>query len=132
MTTPHRRGVKPLWFGELLAEPTSEPSLVICPECGSRPHVPTAFCTRCGRELLIGREMCEPLPVGTWMADSTALSELTTEPIQGIHQPAPQSTPVHRSSQPTAHHSTPVKEMVGSERAEWIDRVWCSAAGVVR
>jgi hypothetical protein len=27
---------------------------------------------------------------------------------------------------------TPVHEMVGSERADWIDRVWCSAAGVAR
>jgi hypothetical protein len=104
-----------------------------CSECGSHPHAPTAFCTQCGRDLLAARETSEPLPVGRWTPDSAQLSDRTTEPILGVLRPTPpSSTPLHPTSQPTARPSTPVKKMVGSERTEWIDRVWCSAAGVAR
>jgi hypothetical protein len=72
------------------------------------------------------------LSVGSWTPEAALLSDRTTESVLGLGRPLPrQSTPTRRSS-PTAHPSTTVKEMVGSERAEWIDRVWCSTAGVSR
>jgi hypothetical protein len=133
MTTPHRRASKALWFNDFSGKRRGEPSVMTCPECGSHPHAPAAFCTHCGTDLLAARETCEPLSVGSWTPDSAQLSDRTTEPILGVRrQPPPPSAPVHPASQPNAHSSTPVKEMVGSERAEWIDRVWCSAAGVSR
>lgn len=132
MTTPRPRGLKPLWFHDLWAEHRTGPSVVICPECGSHPHSPTAFCTQCGWDLLSGLGTRGPLSVGSWTPDSAQLSDSATEPIPGARRPPPQSASVDRSSQPSAHPVTPVNEMVGSERAEWIDRVWCSAAGVAR
>jgi hypothetical protein len=132
MITPDRRARKPLWFHDFSAKHRREPSVMACPECGWHPQVSAAFCTRCGTDLLAAREPSEPLAVGSWTPLGALLSDRTTEPILGVRRPPPpQSTPVPRSV-PTAHPSTPVKEMVGSERAEWIGRVWCSSAGVPR
>ncbi len=71
-----------------------------CPECGSQPQQSAAFCTECGADLLSGR--------GTTVSDTA---------------------PVHPLREPSAHPRTPVREMVGSERAAWIDSVWGSTAG---
>jgi hypothetical protein len=132
MTTPHHRGSNASWFGDFRGKRLREPSVVTCAACGSHPHAPAAFCTRCGTDLLGARAAREPLPVGSWTPDPEQLSERTSAPILGVHRPPPPSAPTHPVSQPITHRSTPVKEMVGSERAEWIDRVWCSAAGVSR
>jgi hypothetical protein len=122
-----------LWFRDFPAKNRREPTVMACPECGTHPHASAAFCTRCGTDLLAAREASEPLPVGSWTQEGALLSDRNTEPILGVRRPPPpQSAPIRRSSPPTAHPSTPVKEMVGSERAEWIGRVWCSAAGVAR
>jgi hypothetical protein len=122
-----------VWFPDFSAKHRRESSVLTCPDCGSHLLAPAAFCTLCGTDLLAAREVSEPLPVGSWTPDSAQLSDRTTEPILGVRRPPPPpSAPVHPASQPAAHPSTPVKEMVGSERAEWIDRVWCSAAGVAR
>jgi hypothetical protein len=68
-----------------------------------------------------------------WTPESAQLSDRTLEPNLAVGSPAPsESTPVSQPQLSTAHSSTPVKEMVGSERAAWIDYVWGSAAGVMR
>jgi len=80
--------------------PTTEGEISLeCPECGSHPRGPAAFCTECGEDL---------------------------------HATLDRSHQVSASDEPRARQNTPVNEMVGSERAQWIDSVWCSAARVVR
>lgn len=104
-----------------------------CPECGSHRHESDAYCTACGTELRVEQEAQNPLSVGCWRAPSSSASAVMTEGILGGHSATSSDTPQAQGPmQAAVHDSTPVKEMVGSERAEWIDRVWCSTAGVTR
>jgi hypothetical protein len=104
-----------------------------CPECGSYARDAAAFCTECGMDLLVERETRAPLSVGTWTPDPAHLSEWSTAPLLS-HGSSGWSDSAGAGSRrdAEAHLNTPVNEMAGSERAEWIDRVWCSAAGVAR
>ena len=104
-----------------------------CPECGSYVRESVAYCTECGMDLLVERETHAPLSVGTWTPDSAHLSERSTVPILGLGSSGwSDSACVRSRREADAHLYTPVNEMAESERAEWIDRVWCSAAGVAR
>jgi hypothetical protein len=104
-----------------------------CPECGAHSHESAVFCTACGADLLAERKTHEPISVGSWKLESTEAPGMTTEPILGIASPArSDSAPVHPSPKRAAHRPTPVKEMVGSERSAWIDKVWGSAARLER
>ena len=106
-----------------------------CPECGLHARESAAFCTGCGLDLLVERKTHAPLSVGTWRPESAqlSLSERTTEPILSRGSPAgADSAPVRPPREAAARPGTPVSETAGSQRAQWIDSVWCSAAGVAR
>lgn len=101
-----------------------------CPECGSHPHESDAYCTECGTELRVEHEAHEPLSVGCWRAEPSATAVMTERILGGHSATSSDTAPAQGSLQPAVRDSTLVKEMVGSERTAWIDRVWCSAAGV--
>jgi len=104
-----------------------------CPECGSHARESAAFCMECGMDLQVERETQAPLSVGTWTPESAHLSERTTQPIPSQGSPArADSASVRPPRKAAARPCTSVSEMAGSERAEWIESVWCSAAGVAR
>ena len=101
-----------------------------CPECGSQPQQSAAFCTECGADLLSGRGTTVPGSVGCRAPESAETPGRTTGPILGVQpQESSDTAPVHPLREPSAHPRTPVREMVGSERAAWIDSVWGSTAG---
>jgi hypothetical protein len=103
-----------------------------CPGCGAHTQNSASFCTACGADLLPERRAHEPFPAGSCTPASTA-SGTTTEPIRGVRGPAsPDGARAHPSPKRAARRPTPVKEMVGSERSEWIDRVWGSTPRVER
>jgi hypothetical protein len=81
--------------------------------------------------LLVERDAHAPLSVGTWTPDSAHVSETSTVPILSRGSSGWSDRSCVRSRREGDAH-TPVNEMAGSERDEWIDRVWCSAAGVAR
>jgi hypothetical protein len=84
-------------------------------------------------DLLVQRDSQAPLSIGTWTPDSAHLSKRRTVPILSLGSSEWSDRPcVPSRREGGAHLHTPVNEMAGSERAEWIDRVWCSAAGVAR
>ena len=101
-----------------------------CPECGSQRQQSAAFCTECGADLLAGRVTDVPGSAGSRHPESAEAPGTTTGPILGVHPQASSDTaPVHPLRAPSAHPPRPVREMVGSERATWIDSVWGRAAG---
>ena len=104
-----------------------------CPECGTHARKSAAFCTECGQDLIVEREAHAPLSVGTWTPESAHLSERTTQPILSQGSPARvDSASVRPAREAADRPCTPVSDMAGSERAEWIESVWCSAAWVAR
>ena len=96
-----------------------------CPQCASPPATQTAYCTACGRDLRSGLETHDPGPVHGGTREPAVAPGVTTEPIPGVRAVTPSaSAPVHPTARGGGQRPTPVKEMVGSERAEWIDSVW--------
>jgi hypothetical protein len=77
--------------------------------------------------------MFAPHALGTWTPETGRALDTTTEPIPGVPGPAaPDVVPGPRAPARGDPRQTPVNAMVGTERADWIDRVWCSAAGAQR
>jgi hypothetical protein len=77
--------------------------------------------------------MFAPHALGTWTPETGRTLDSTTEPIPGVPaQAAPDDTPGPLAPARGDPRPTPVNAMVGTERADWIDRVWCSAAGAQR
>lgn len=104
-----------------------------CPECGAHTQSSAAFCTACGADLSAERRPREPISAGSWKPASTVAPGVTTEPIRKERGPASSgSASVRPSPRRAAHPPTLVREMVGSERTEWIDQVWGAAATVER
>ena len=105
-----------------------------CPQCASHPDTPTAYCTACGRDLRAGLETHDPgLFYGGTREPAVGAGE-TTEPVPDVPgaTSSGRAPGRHATSRGGGHRPTPVKEMVGSERAAWIDSVWGPARRVER
>lgn len=94
-----------------------------CAECGSHPEPSAAFCTACGADLQAGRAADGPGASDRVTPEPERTPGGTTEPVPGARSPSPDNSPVPPPQDSAAHRPTPVREMVGSERAAWIDSV---------
>ena len=95
-----------------------------CSACGAIPVESATFCTACGAGPLVEREVEEPFAVGHWAQDAARASGTPTEPILDMPLPSVTGIPSPRRPVLPAHPPTPVKQMVGEERDEWLRNVW--------
>ena len=95
-----------------------------CSACGAIPVESATFCTACGAGPLVEREVEEPFAVGHWAQDAARASGTPTEPILDMPSPSVTGIPSPRRPVLPAHPPTPVKQMVGEERDEWLRNVW--------
>jgi len=95
-----------------------------CSACGALPAESATFCTACGAGPLAGREAAEPFAVGHLAQDAARSSGTPTEPILDMPLPAETGLPMPRRAALPSYPPTPVKQMVGEERDEWLTSVW--------
>ena len=105
-----------------------------CSACGAIPVESATFCTACGAGPLVERdenagslgerEVEEPFAVGHWAQDAARSSGTPTEPILDMPLPSVAGLPSPRRPVLPPHPPTPVKQMVGEERDEWLSSVW--------